>query len=102
MQNLLLFIIPSGEERLNQLYMQLNLVNLTYLNWIILFFTFRFKHVQIRSNAESAAFYVAGEVERQKTNQNLFSLLDTQLNVVNWEFWLHSKFMFQEVVPKMH
>ncbi|XP_072021661.1 lysosomal cobalamin transporter ABCD4-like [Amphiura filiformis] len=50
---------------------------------------FRFKHMQIRSNAESAAFYVAGDVERAKTNHTLFTLLDTQLNVANWEFWLH-------------
>ena len=47
--------------------------------------------MQIRANAESAAFYVADEVERQKTNKSLFNLLDTQLNVVNWEFWLHGR-----------
>ncbi|XP_022086859.1 ATP-binding cassette sub-family D member 4-like [Acanthaster planci] len=49
---------------------------------------YRFKHVQIRSNAEAAAFYVASHVEREKTNKKLKRLIDTQSNLINFDFWL--------------
>uniref|UniRef100_A0A3B4DT95 ABC transporter domain-containing protein n=1 Tax=Pygocentrus nattereri TaxID=42514 RepID=A0A3B4DT95_PYGNA len=39
---------------------------------------FRFKHMQIRVNAESAAFYRAGKVECMRTNWRLQRLLRTQ------------------------
>ncbi|PIK48919.1 ATP-binding cassette sub-family D member 4 [Apostichopus japonicus] len=42
---------------------------------------FRFKHVQIRTNAEAAAFYTAGPVEKIKADKKLSSLLDTQMNL---------------------
>ncbi|XP_020629474.1 ATP-binding cassette sub-family D member 4-like isoform X2 [Orbicella faveolata] len=44
---------------------------------------FRFKHMQIRSNAESIAFYRSGDLEMNKTNSRLQSLLQTQLRLVN-------------------
>ncbi|XP_035688885.1 lysosomal cobalamin transporter ABCD4-like isoform X2 [Branchiostoma floridae] len=50
---------------------------------------FRFKHMQIRVNAESAAFYRACQVELMKTNFRLHSLLDTQKRLINREFWLN-------------
>ncbi|XP_066281799.1 lysosomal cobalamin transporter ABCD4-like isoform X1 [Branchiostoma lanceolatum] len=50
---------------------------------------FRFKHMQIRVNAESAAFYRACQVELMKTNFRLHSLLDTQTRLINREFWLN-------------
>ncbi|KAJ7384685.1 ATP-binding cassette sub- D member 4 [Desmophyllum pertusum] len=46
---------------------------------------FRFKHMQVRSNAESIAFYRSGNVEMRKTNSRLQSLLQTQLRVVNFQ-----------------
>jgi len=39
---------------------------------------FRFKHMQIRANAESAAFYHCGEIERAKTEDKFKRLLSTQ------------------------
>lgn len=39
---------------------------------------FRFKHMQIRSNSESAAFYRCGQVELAKTNEKLDHLLKVQ------------------------
>uniref|UniRef100_A0AAR2IH67 ABC transporter domain-containing protein n=1 Tax=Pygocentrus nattereri TaxID=42514 RepID=A0AAR2IH67_PYGNA len=44
---------------------------------------FRFKHMQIRVNAESAAFYRAGKVECMRTNWRLQRLLRTQRIGVN-------------------
>uniref|UniRef100_A0A8C4SYK0 ATP-binding cassette, sub-family D (ALD), member 4 n=1 Tax=Erpetoichthys calabaricus TaxID=27687 RepID=A0A8C4SYK0_ERPCA len=49
---------------------------------------FRFKHMQIRVNAESAAFYRAGKVEHMRTNRRLGSLLETQKNLMTKELWL--------------
>ncbi|XP_071786504.1 lysosomal cobalamin transporter ABCD4-like [Asterias amurensis] len=51
--------------------------------------SYRFKHTQIRANAESAAFHVADDIEMEKTNKKLFSLLTTQTNLFNYEFWLN-------------
>ncbi|XP_061785425.1 lysosomal cobalamin transporter ABCD4 isoform X1 [Nerophis lumbriciformis] len=50
---------------------------------------FRFKHMQIRVNAESAAFYRAGKVEHMRTNRRLQSLLLTQQSLINKELWLY-------------
>lgn len=50
---------------------------------------YRFKHMQIRANAESAAFYRAGEVEHKRTEQLLQSLLHTQRKLINKELWLY-------------
>ncbi|KAI4893349.1 hypothetical protein NFI96_024138 [Prochilodus magdalenae] len=50
---------------------------------------FRFKHMQIRVNAESAAFYRAGKVERMRTDQRLQSLLHVQKSLMNKELWLY-------------
>uniref|UniRef100_A0A3Q2XNQ6 ATP-binding cassette, sub-family D (ALD), member 4 n=1 Tax=Hippocampus comes TaxID=109280 RepID=A0A3Q2XNQ6_HIPCM len=49
---------------------------------------FRFKHMQIRVNAESAAFYRAGKVERARTDGRLQALLQTQRSLINKELWL--------------
>ncbi|KAL9952743.1 hypothetical protein ACROYT_G040037 [Oculina patagonica] len=46
---------------------------------------FRFKHMQIRSHAESIAFYRSGSLEMKKTNSRLQSLLQTQFRIVNLE-----------------
>ena len=43
---------------------------------------FRFKHMQIRSNAESAAFFRAGHVEMQKTDAKLDRLIETQHRLI--------------------
>ncbi|XP_077179344.1 lysosomal cobalamin transporter ABCD4 isoform X1 [Paroedura picta] len=50
---------------------------------------FRFKHVQLRVNAESAAFYRAGEVEHMRTNRKLQHLLQTQRELMGKELWLY-------------
>uniref|UniRef100_A0A3Q3IQL3 ABC transporter domain-containing protein n=1 Tax=Monopterus albus TaxID=43700 RepID=A0A3Q3IQL3_MONAL len=50
---------------------------------------FRFKHMQIRVNAESAAFYRAGKVEHMRTNRRLQALLQTQKSLINKELWLY-------------
>ncbi|XP_029454299.1 ATP-binding cassette sub-family D member 4 isoform X2 [Rhinatrema bivittatum] len=50
---------------------------------------FRFKHMQIRVNAESAAFYRAGRVEYLRTNQRLQNLLQTQRELMQKELWLY-------------
>ncbi|XP_068198130.1 lysosomal cobalamin transporter ABCD4 isoform X2 [Antennarius striatus] len=50
---------------------------------------FRFKHMQIRVNAESAAFYRAGKVEHMRTDRRLQSLLQTQRSLINKELWLY-------------
>ncbi|TNM94960.1 ATP-binding cassette sub-family D member 4 [Takifugu flavidus] len=50
---------------------------------------FRFKHMQIRVNAESAAFYRAGKVEHMRTNRRLQALLQIQKSLVKKELWLY-------------
>ncbi|CAL4225541.1 unnamed protein product, partial [Meganyctiphanes norvegica] len=44
---------------------------------------FRFKHMQIRVNAEAIAFHVSGEVESCKTNNALDLLIKTQQRLFN-------------------
>lgn len=46
---------------------------------------FRFKHMQIRVNAESVAFYRSGSLEERKTNSRLLTLLQTQQRLINYE-----------------
>ncbi|XP_015720692.1 ATP-binding cassette sub-family D member 4 isoform X1 [Coturnix japonica] len=50
---------------------------------------FRFKHMQIRVNAEPAAFYRAGQVEHMRTDRRLQSLLQTQRELIGKELWLY-------------
>ncbi|NWU98752.1 ABCD4 protein, partial [Upupa epops] len=50
---------------------------------------FRYKHMQIRVNAEPAAFYRAGRVEHMRTNRKLQSLLQTQRELIGKELWLY-------------
>ncbi|XP_070611035.1 lysosomal cobalamin transporter ABCD4 isoform X2 [Erythrolamprus reginae] len=50
---------------------------------------FRFKHMQLRVNAESVAFYRAGEVEHMRTNYKLQKLLKTQRELMGKELWLY-------------
>ncbi|XP_075610013.1 lysosomal cobalamin transporter ABCD4 isoform X13 [Balearica regulorum gibbericeps] len=49
----------------------------------------RFKHMQIRVNAEPAAFYRAGRVEHMRTDRRLQSLLQTQKELIGKELWLY-------------
>ncbi|XP_008565743.1 PREDICTED: ATP-binding cassette sub-family D member 4 [Galeopterus variegatus] len=50
---------------------------------------FRFKHMQIRVNAEPAAFYRAGHVEHMRTDRRLQKLLQTQRELMSKELWLY-------------
>ncbi|KAL8585399.1 hypothetical protein ACOMHN_063177 [Nucella lapillus] len=50
---------------------------------------FRFKHMQMRVCAESAAFYGAGRLEEEKTNGKLDQLITTQKRRIHWEFALN-------------
>ncbi|CAN9507370.1 unnamed protein product [Ophioblennius macclurei] len=50
---------------------------------------FRFKHMQIRVNAESAAFYRAGKVEHVRTDRKFQDLLQTQKSLITKELWLY-------------
>ncbi|XP_074091831.1 lysosomal cobalamin transporter ABCD4 isoform X2 [Macrotis lagotis] len=50
---------------------------------------FRFKHMQLRVNAEPAAFYRAGHVEHVRTNYRLQKLLQTQKELMAKELWLY-------------
>ncbi|XP_063500292.1 lysosomal cobalamin transporter ABCD4 isoform X3 [Symphalangus syndactylus] len=49
----------------------------------------RFKHMQIRVNAEPAAFYRAGHVEHMRTDRRLQRLLQTQRELMSKELWLY-------------
>ncbi|XP_060068976.1 lysosomal cobalamin transporter ABCD4-like isoform X2 [Ylistrum balloti] len=50
---------------------------------------FRFKHMQMRVNAESAAFYKAGAVEQNKADAHLDDLLSIQRKLVIRKFFLN-------------
>uniref|UniRef100_A0A2K5CBZ2 ABC transporter domain-containing protein n=1 Tax=Aotus nancymaae TaxID=37293 RepID=A0A2K5CBZ2_AOTNA len=50
---------------------------------------FRFKHMQIRVNVESAAFYRAGRVEHMRTDRRLQRLLQTYRELMSKELWLY-------------
>ncbi|KAH9487527.1 ATP-binding cassette sub- D member 4 [Bulinus truncatus] len=50
---------------------------------------FRFHHMLIRTNSESAAFFRAGRVEREKANSKLKNLISTQAKLIRWEYALN-------------
>ncbi|XP_071972960.1 lysosomal cobalamin transporter ABCD4 isoform X1 [Engystomops pustulosus] len=50
---------------------------------------FRFKHVEIRVNAEAAAFTRAGSVEHSRTARRLQHLISAQKELMNQELWLY-------------
>ncbi|GAU92943.1 hypothetical protein RvY_04954-2 [Ramazzottius varieornatus] len=50
---------------------------------------FRFKHVQIRTNAESLAFYDCGHLEERRLNSRLSKLLSVELNLTNFQLPLN-------------
>ncbi|XP_073494272.1 lysosomal cobalamin transporter ABCD4 isoform X2 [Phyllobates terribilis] len=49
---------------------------------------FRFKHVEIRVNAEAAAFARAGSVEHSRTAKRLQHLISAQKELMTQELWL--------------
>ncbi|XP_071972964.1 lysosomal cobalamin transporter ABCD4 isoform X3 [Engystomops pustulosus] len=49
----------------------------------------RFKHVEIRVNAEAAAFTRAGSVEHSRTARRLQHLISAQKELMNQELWLY-------------
>ena len=53
--------------------------------------------MQIRVNAESAAFFRAGENELYRTNNKLAKLLNTQQRLVLFEYPLNCKLKFIEL-----
>lgn len=50
---------------------------------------FRYNHMQIRLNSESAAFYRSGSVEKEKANKKLTALLKTQGKLIRREYALN-------------
>lgn len=50
---------------------------------------FRFKHMQIRSFSESAAFYRSGRVENERSNRHLNNLINTQHTLIRKEYALN-------------
>ncbi|XP_062572380.1 lysosomal cobalamin transporter ABCD4-like isoform X3 [Saccostrea cucullata] len=50
---------------------------------------YRFKHMLLRANAESAAFYRSGEIEKFYTDQRLHKLLKTQHHLILRQYALN-------------
>jgi len=67
---------------------------LTYLLTLSWLYMFRFKHMMMRSNCESAAFYRCGQLEWKKTNKKLKALTSTQqrLNIRQYMLNCTSRF----------
>ncbi|XP_018430598.1 PREDICTED: ATP-binding cassette sub-family D member 4, partial [Nanorana parkeri] len=61
---------------------------------------FRFKHVQIRVNAEAAAFSRAGCVEYSRTERRLKSLIGTQKELMYQELWLSFLVLMLAISPQ--
>lgn len=59
---------------------------------------FRFKHMQIRVNAESMAFYQSGATEMFKTNSKLFDLLQAQYKLAQRKYALTFSIKFYDYV----
>lgn len=59
---------------------------------------FRFKHMQIRVNAESMAFYQPGMTELAKTNAKLFDLLEVQYKLAQRKYALTFSVKFYDYV----
>ncbi len=66
------------------------LIGLLILQTVVRFF--RFKHMQMRVNAESAAFFRAAENELRRTNGKLTELIQVQKLLVLFEYPLNCKF----------
>lgn len=64
----------------------------TWLGCVDCFVSFhRFKHMLVRSNSESAAFYRCGQLELTKTNERLSRLLNVQQRLNLAKFALECK-----------
>ena len=55
------------------------------------YFRCRFKHMQVRVNAESAALLRAGKVELQRTDAQFDRLIDTQQKLILREYALNGE-----------
>ena len=46
--------------------------------------------MRVRTHAESIAFYQAGQIERKVSDMRLRQVLQKQMSLYNWSFWLNS------------
>lgn len=59
---------------------------------------FRFKHMQVRVNAEALAFCGSGSLEYIKANNKLNELIGIQKRIVNWQFVLNAAVKLSDYV----